>query len=296
MTATTIRTTTPGPRTARRRCATRRRVLPSRRARPAHRVAGQKLASGIFLSAPPETRPASRTLTLGTHQENLLCSYDFASGCAVAPNTADYSKYRIPTTPLLDLIPWGTDGKSSKIRIVNDDPVERARLEAILEKLRNLRSPTGRLTQAALLLRKLERSGLAFLVRISGKFGIDRRELRSHGGTGPEDHNGNRGDDINRAVSRGELVGSRIEFDADPIAADEVAALAHELVHAIQYLTGQARGTLDQEDIEYEATRIGNEAFVAIGDQTNTTGTYKGSEVPGWNRYIPWIMTPGKSY
>ena len=58
-------------------------------ARPEKRVAGQKTASGIFFAAPPKTRRENPSQTLGTHQKNWVFAYDFASGCAVAPNNAD---------------------------------------------------------------------------------------------------------------------------------------------------------------------------------------------------------------
>jgi len=71
----------------------RRRMPPSRRAsrwqnaRPAKRVAGQKTAPRKIFSRPSILRPANATQTLGTHQANYLWAYDFASGCAVAPNS-----------------------------------------------------------------------------------------------------------------------------------------------------------------------------------------------------------------
>jgi hypothetical protein len=77
------RSTTGPRRSGRSRCAS-----PGRRnARPANRVAGQKTASGIFFAAPSKTHWENPTQTLGTHQQNLVCGYDFASGCAVAPNS-----------------------------------------------------------------------------------------------------------------------------------------------------------------------------------------------------------------
>ncbi|MGH8020206.1 MAG: hypothetical protein ACREIA_18395, partial [Opitutaceae bacterium] len=83
--------TTTGPRSARSRffaCARAQRRAPRRRnARPAKRVAGQKTASGIFFAVPSKTHLETATQTLGTHQRNSVFAYDFASGCAVAPNS-----------------------------------------------------------------------------------------------------------------------------------------------------------------------------------------------------------------
>jgi hypothetical protein len=68
------------------------RIAPRcRHSRPAKRTAGQKTASGIFFAAPPKTRPESRSQTLGLHQQNSVFAYDFASGCAVDPNTSTWS-------------------------------------------------------------------------------------------------------------------------------------------------------------------------------------------------------------
>ena len=52
------------------------------------RSARQKTASRDFFSSAPKLRQESRSQTLGLHQQNWLCGYDFASGCAVAPNSA----------------------------------------------------------------------------------------------------------------------------------------------------------------------------------------------------------------
>ncbi len=71
----------------------RRRTPPSRRSsrwqntRPAKRSARAKTASRVFLRQAPKTRPVSVTQTAGTHQATWVWAYDFASGCAVAPNT-----------------------------------------------------------------------------------------------------------------------------------------------------------------------------------------------------------------
>lgn len=72
----------------------RRRMPPSRRASrwqntcPAKRVAGRKTASRKFFSRPSILRPANASQTLGTHQATWVWAYDFAPGCAVAPNRA----------------------------------------------------------------------------------------------------------------------------------------------------------------------------------------------------------------
>ena len=55
--------------------------------RPEKRVAGRKTAPGIFLSATPKPHPEAAAQSLGTHQENWVFAYDFASGCAVDPNS-----------------------------------------------------------------------------------------------------------------------------------------------------------------------------------------------------------------
>lgn len=65
----------------------RRRAPRSRNARLQKRAAGRKTAPGIFFAPSPETHPASATQTLGSHQENWVCGYDFAPSCAVAPNS-----------------------------------------------------------------------------------------------------------------------------------------------------------------------------------------------------------------
>jgi len=91
MLATTQRMTTTSPRSARSRffaCSRAQRRAPRlRNARPAKRVAGQKTASRIFFRTAPKTRQENVTQTLGTHQENWFCGYDFALGYTVAPNS-----------------------------------------------------------------------------------------------------------------------------------------------------------------------------------------------------------------
>ena len=88
MLATTQRMTTTGPRSGGSRFfASPRRAPRSRNAPPEKRGAGRKTASRKFFSAPPTSRPENSTQTLGTHQRNSVWAYDFASGCAVAPNS-----------------------------------------------------------------------------------------------------------------------------------------------------------------------------------------------------------------
>ncbi len=90
MTAATPRTTT-SPRSARSRLASSsciRRCPTSRQnTRPAKRVAGQKTAPRIFFAAPSKTHPETATQSVGTHLESVTYVYDFAPGCAVAPNS-----------------------------------------------------------------------------------------------------------------------------------------------------------------------------------------------------------------
>ena len=62
-----------------------------RHSRPAKRLAGRKTAPGIFLAPTLETRPEATTQTLGLHKETCVFGYDFASGCAVAPNSTTTS-------------------------------------------------------------------------------------------------------------------------------------------------------------------------------------------------------------
>jgi len=89
MLATTQRMTTTGPRSGGSRFfASPRRAPRSRNAPPEKRGAGRKTASRKFFSAPPTSRPENSTQTLGTHQRNSVWAYDFALGCAVAPNSS----------------------------------------------------------------------------------------------------------------------------------------------------------------------------------------------------------------
>ena len=60
-----------------------------RHARPANRVARPKTASRIFFAPGPKTHLANASQTLGTHQATWCWGYDFASGCAVAPNSVN---------------------------------------------------------------------------------------------------------------------------------------------------------------------------------------------------------------
>ena len=71
-----------------RRCASLSRVLRHRSARPVHRCAGRRLASGFFRSRPaPRARKVAPQVT-GTHLESRSYRYVFAPGCVVAPNSA----------------------------------------------------------------------------------------------------------------------------------------------------------------------------------------------------------------
>lgn len=86
----------------------RRRMPPSRRASrwqntcPAKRVAGRKTASRKFFSRPSILRPANASQTLGTHQATWVWAYDFAPGCAVAPNNTATT---LPTVTVTDSRP-----------------------------------------------------------------------------------------------------------------------------------------------------------------------------------------------
>ena len=99
MTAATQRTPRTGPRPGGgkwgslpgSRCFASLRPCCRPAARPAKRAAGQKTAPGIFFAAPSKPRLENDSQTLGTHQENLVCGYDFAPGCAVAPNSSAVS-------------------------------------------------------------------------------------------------------------------------------------------------------------------------------------------------------------
>ena len=69
-----------------RRCASLSRVLRHRSARPVHRCAGRRLASGFFRSRPaPRARKVAPQVT-GTHLESRSYRFVFAPGCVVAPN------------------------------------------------------------------------------------------------------------------------------------------------------------------------------------------------------------------
>jgi hypothetical protein len=85
-----------------------RRAPRWRNARPAKRVAGPKTASRIFFRAPPKTRPETATQTLGTHQETWVWAYDFAPGCAVAPNRTEEKKIENDCTRAYDAILYNT--------------------------------------------------------------------------------------------------------------------------------------------------------------------------------------------
>jgi len=73
---------------------------PSRRAsrwqnaRPANRLAGQKNASRNFFSRPSILRPALLPQVPETHQESVTYVFDFAPGCAVAPNKSPCDELR----------------------------------------------------------------------------------------------------------------------------------------------------------------------------------------------------------
>ncbi len=66
------------------RARARRRTPNSR---PASRLAGRKLASGFFRSAPRARTWSRCSQVADPHQSNRLCGYVFASGCAVAANS-----------------------------------------------------------------------------------------------------------------------------------------------------------------------------------------------------------------
>lgn len=70
-----------------RRCTHRRHCPRRQNPRQAKWAARPKTAPGVFWPRPLVTRPARRTQTLGSHQESWVFGYDFASGCAVAPNS-----------------------------------------------------------------------------------------------------------------------------------------------------------------------------------------------------------------
>ena len=62
-----------------------------RHSRPANRRADRKTAPGIFLAPAPKTHRETPSQSLGTYQESTTYVFVFASGCAVAPNSAGSS-------------------------------------------------------------------------------------------------------------------------------------------------------------------------------------------------------------
>jgi len=60
-----------------------------RHSRPANRRADRKTAPGIFLAPAPKTHRETPSQSLGTYQESTTYVFVFASGCAVAPNSAN---------------------------------------------------------------------------------------------------------------------------------------------------------------------------------------------------------------
>lgn len=193
---------------------------------------------------------------------------------------------RIPNSPLLDRMTLAPPDEVSAFTVGSLGPESRAeeqiaKVRAVIDQLRNLTNSDGQLTQGALLVRKLERSGIAGLVQINGEFnGVEH----AHGDTGAMNSDGTLYGAAERAT-QGIPTAAIITFDAD--APDSVATLAHEIAHAVQIVTGA--GYYRQPTSEFEPTRIGNEAFEASGHGDRVSDTYDKRDVPNWNRYIPWV-------
>jgi RHS repeat-associated protein len=157
-------------------------------------------------------------------------------------------------------------------------PEQVDKVNALIDQLSNLRNPgTGHLTQAALLVRALERSGLAPLVTIEGKFiGLPV----SHGYTGADFTDGK----PNGAAN--------ITFES-PDGADALAVLAHEIGNATSIVLNQGNMV---PDIENESLRLGNEVKESTGYGGLISDTVNKGFVPGWNAYIPWVTTAPQHY
>ena len=171
--------------------------------------------------------------------------------------------------------------KGSEFRIGNAEttPAQETRVRALISQARNLKTKTGQLTQGALLVRTLEENGLAMLVAINPDF-----KGGAGGETAPVDENGTMYGTAEKA-QRGESTCARITIYVN--APDAVSSFVHEVTHAAQFITGF--GHYGDPVEEWEPTRIGNEAYEAIGYGYKITDTYKRQGVPEWNRYIPWV-------
>ena len=64
-----------------------RRTVRHRSSRPTNRLAGRKLTSGFFRSAPPTRTWQLPSQVTNTHQESTTYVFVFVPGCAVAPNS-----------------------------------------------------------------------------------------------------------------------------------------------------------------------------------------------------------------
>ena len=142
MLATTQRMTTTGPRSGGSRffasppCVWQRAPR-SRNARPANRLAGRKTASRNFFRTPSKSRLETATQTLGTHQENYVWAYDFASGCAVAPKSGGQNVYITSAGDSVPLTPGSLT--MSQIRSLNMDALDGATILRLLGR----RTPFG---------------------------------------------------------------------------------------------------------------------------------------------------------
>jgi hypothetical protein len=116
--------TTTGPRSGGSRFASPprawRRAPRSRNSRPAKRFAGSKTASRKNFSRPSILRPELFPQVTETHQESVTYVFDFAPGCAVAPNNAWTDQDRTAAKYASDVYGDNTGGLLNKFGIPYD--------------------------------------------------------------------------------------------------------------------------------------------------------------------------------
>ena len=204
-----------------------------------------------------------------------------------------------PESPLIDAVlktkgpPGSFDVGSAQS---NMTPEQTAKVNALIRQVANMRDwGTGHLTQAALLARALEISGLASMVTVEGE-AFDSATV-AHGFTEPLNSDGSQMA-VNKAASGGPTPAKIIIQDPD--APGAAAAFAHELPNAVAIITGQGNY---YTDIESESLRIANEVKEMTGRHDDISDTMNNQQViffsntvKEWNRYIPWVKYAPKHY
>jgi len=209
-----------------------------------------------------------------------------------APNSGA-SSWDVPLTPLLKALELKGMPGYSEFDIGNPGtrltPDQVAKLKALVDELRDLRDPvTGHLTQAALLVRALDRSGAAPMITIEGEFSGG---TVGHGRTRPVNKDGTSYGAQANAIN-GRPTCALITLES-PDAPGALAALAHEIGNATSIVTGQGNWG---GDIENESTRLGNEVKYATGRSGDISDSILQAYVNQWNRYTPWIANAPKHY